>query len=230
MGATVTTSEVPMSAITLMSLQIGKPRTLGDPNAIDPNDREWTSSIYKDPVEPPVWLWSLHLDGDGQADLENHGGEHMAVNAYPAAHYPGWRTELGLTDFPHGAFGENFTIGGQDETTACIGDVYRIGAVAEVEISQPRQPCWKLARRWRIKDLAARVQRTGRTGWYYRVRTEGYVVAGAVMELLARPFPQWTIAVVNEVLNDKTDISRAHALAECPALTPGWRDQFRRRA
>ena len=87
-------------------------------------------------------------------------------------YYPRWRQELGLPDMAYGAFGENFTVAHQDETTVCIGDTYRVGE-AIVQVSQPRQPCWKPARRWRVKDLALRMQQEGRTGWYFGCYKKG---------------------------------------------------------
>jgi MOSC domain-containing protein YiiM len=181
-------------------------------------------------VAGPIWLARTNLAGDGQADLENHGGVEQAVLAYAGDHYPAWRTELALPDMPYGAFGENFTIAGQDETTVCIGDTYAIGE-AIVQVSQPRGPCWKLARRWRIKDLTARVQRSGRAGWYLRVLREGHVAAGQPVRLLERPFPQWTIARVNALLNGRDDDRRAIAeLAACPLLGPNWRAALLNRA
>jgi len=208
----------------LVSIQVGLPRRWGDPEATDPMERPWESAIAKEPVQGPVWLGRTNLIGDGQADLKHHGGPDKAVLAYAAAHYPLWRAELGRSDLPYGAFGENFTINGLTEEVVCIGDVYAIGE-ARVQVSQPRQPCWKIARRWRIKDLTARVVETGRTGWYLRVLTEGYVEARVPVELVERPFPQWTVARATEVMRNRwRDQAAARALAECPALAQSWKE------
>lgn len=120
------------------------------------------------------------------------GGPEKAVLAYAADHYPLWRSELEPLELPYGTFGENFTIAGLTEETVCIGDIYIIGG-AIVQISQPRQPCWKLARRWQVKDLVIRVPANGRTGWYFRVLKEGYIEQGVPVILLDRPYPQWPI-------------------------------------
>ncbi|NOZ27173.1 MAG: MOSC domain-containing protein [Chloroflexi bacterium] len=211
---------------TLVSIQVGLPRRWGDPDASDPMDRAWESAIAKEPVQGPIRLGSTGLAGDGQADRKNHGGPDKAVLAYAAAHYPLWRAELALPDLPHGAFGENFTIDGQTEESVCIGDVYAIGDV-RVQVSQPRQPCWKIARRWRIKDLTARVVETGRIGWYLRVLAEGYVEAGMPVTLLERPFPQWTVARAMAVVqNRRQDREAALELASCPVLSQEWRDKL----
>ncbi|ATC66133.1 MOSC domain-containing protein [Nibricoccus aquaticus] len=185
-------------------------------------DREWTSGFFKDPVVGSVEVTPTGLIGDGQADLKNHGGPDKAINAYPADYFPVWREELGV-EFSAGAFGENFTTEGALEKDVCIGDVFRAGGIV-VQITQPRQPCWKLARRWRIKELAARVEQTGRTGWYFRVLQTGTVQAPAELTLVERPYPQWTVAEANAVMHHrKTDWAAAAALAECAALSASWK-------
>jgi MOSC domain-containing protein YiiM len=217
------------SPITLTSLQIGQPQTLGQADAPDPMDRPWTTGFFKPSVVGPVWLNSTHLEGDGQADLKNHGGVDKAVLAYSAEHYTFWKTHLNLPDLHPGAFGENFTILGQTETEVCVGDIYTIGE-AIVQVSQPRQPCWKLARRWRIEDLPQQVLANGRTGWYFRVLQEGHISPGQIVELRERPYPEWSIARAHQVmhhhLNDKV---AARALADCALLSETWRDKLRQR-
>ena len=111
----------------LLSIHVGRPAEQGTERAADPLDRPWTSGFFKTPVAGPVFLGTTNLDGDGQADLVNHGGPDKAVCAYSADHYDAWRRELGLTEMPFGAYGENFTIGGLDEAGVCIGDVWRVG-------------------------------------------------------------------------------------------------------
>jgi MOSC domain-containing protein YiiM len=213
----------------LISIQVGKPRVLGMTGAADLDDREWSTGFYKEPIAGSVLVSRTNLAGDGQADLKNHGGPDKAICVYPQDHWPAWVAELGIKQTP-GGFGENFTIAGAVEKDVCIGDVFRCQGVL-VQVSQPRQPCWKLARRWRIKDLAVRVERTGRTGWYFRVLEEGPVEAGADFALLERPHPQWTVASANEVMHHrKTDWEAASRLAQCPALSESWRSSLGRRA
>lgn len=206
----------------LLTLQVGLPRTYGDPDAPDPQDRSWTSGIVKEPVQGPLWLSSSQLEGDGQADRVHHGGPEMAVLAYGAEHYPAWRRELELPDLPYGAFGENFTVAGQSEATVSIGDTFQVGE-AIVQVSQPRSPCWKLARRWGLPDLAVRVQQTGRTGWYLRVLEEGLVAPGQEMVLVDRPFQRWTVELVSRVAAAPRDFAEAQELAACPLLSETWR-------
>jgi MOSC domain-containing protein YiiM len=205
------------------SIQVGLPRHHGVDGAADAMDRPWYSGFFKVPVEGPVWLGRTQLAGDGQADMRNHGGPDKAALAYAARHYPAWREELYLPDLPHGGFGENFTILGLTEKDVCVGDTFAIGE-ARVQVSQPRQPCWKLARRWRLKDLPARVVASGRTGWYFRVLAEGHVEAGQPVLLLERPFPTWTIDRANKVMHqDPVDRASAAELAAIPLLSETWR-------
>lgn len=222
---------------TVVSIHVGLPRTFGTEGAPDPLDRPWTSGIDKHATAGPVRLTRLNLEGDAQADLNHHGGPDKAVCVYPRAHYPAWRRELralfpDLSDemFDCGAFGENFCVDGLTEPDVCIGDVFAIGT-ARVQLTQPRQPCWKLARRWRLKDLAARVQHTGRTGWYFRVLEEGLVEAGQPLVLLERPHPEWTVARANTLMHhDRANRTDAAALAACPPLSQNWRRTLARRA
>jgi len=186
-------------------------------------DRPWVSGFVKEAVAGPLALRRTNLDGDEQADLVYHGGPDKAVCCYPAAHYPAWRDELGLADLGFGGFGENFTIEGLAEADVCVGDVWRIGG-ALVQVSQPRQPCWKIARRWRIKTLTLRVQQTGRTGWYVRVLEEGPVAPGAAIDRVERPHPDWTVARANQVMHHhKADLDAAAELAALPALSASWK-------
>jgi MOSC domain-containing protein YiiM len=214
-----------MAGMKLVSIQVGKPKLVGTAGAADPMDREWVTGLFKEGVDGGVVARTLGLDGDGQADLKVHGGVDMAINAYPLDHYAYWNAELGL-ELVRGAFGENFTTWGATEEEVSVGDVYRIGD-AVVQISQPRQPCWKIARRWKVKDLAVRVEKTGKTGWYFRVLEEGTVMASAEFELIERPFPQWTIAKVYAVMRErKKGVAAAAELARCEALSATWREML----
>jgi MOSC domain-containing protein YiiM len=193
-------------------------------------DKPWSTGFYKQRQSAESWLGYEGLRGDEQADRRVHGGVDKAVCVYPGEHYPDWRAALRLPDLPLGAFGENFTTLGLLESTVCIGDVFSLGE-ARVQVSQPRQPCWKLARRWRIKDLTLQVERTGRTGFYFRVLHHGAFRAGDRLALLERPCPEWTIQRCNEVIHhEKDDLATARALAECRFLSATWKDSLWARA
>ena len=209
------------------SIQVGRPQqfsTEGD------SSKPWTSAIIKESVSGAVWLGMTTLDGDEQSDLIHHGGPDKAVLAYSAEHYPGWRRSMDNPLLPFGAFGENFTVAGLTETDVCIGDMWQVGNEAVVQVSQPRQPCWKLSRRWGINDLAVQVQRTGRTGWYLRVLQEGEVEAGSPITLAERPHPEWTIDAANELMHrDKRNVAAAEILGCLPELSASWRTTLARR-
>lgn len=219
-----------MSSPVVLSIQVGRPVDYGQPGANDPMDRPWTTSFVKTPVAAPLVLGFTNLDGDAQADLVHHGGPDKAVLCYSAHHYPSWRRELNRPGLVAGDFGENFTILGLTEADVRIGDVWRVGD-ALTQVSQPRQPCWKLARRWRIKDLALQVQQTGRTGWYLRVLTPGIVAAGLPLTLVERPFPEWSVERANRVMHlDKHDRALAATLASLPPLSASWKSTLSLRA
>jgi MOSC domain-containing protein YiiM len=208
----------------VVSIQISLPKTLGSGVSANPMFGRWSTGIFKQAIEGEVLVRRLNLDGDGQADLTVHGGPDKAVYAYPEAHYPLWREELGIAEMTGGGFGENLTIEGADEATVCIGDQHQIGD-AVLEVSQPRMPCWKLARKWSLPDLPARLVKSGRSGWYYRVLQEGTIAPGAEIRLAERKFPQWTIQMANVlVYKATTNIELASALADCPALAAEWRN------
>ena len=182
------------------------------------------SAIAKSPVTGPVAVGTLGLDGDEQGDLRVHGGPDKAVHHYAQEHYAPWRTELGALPVlaTPGAFGENLASSGVTEQQICLGDQVRVGSVL-LEVSQSRQPCWKLNDRFGVPDMAKRVQQTGRTGWYYRVLEPGTLQAGDAFTLVERPWPQWSLARVIAVLyHQPFDAAVLRDLAALP-LTPSWR-------
>ena len=219
-----------MEPALLLSLQIAPVTSIDATGSEAWWDQPWTSGFHKQTVAGRVWLGYEGLRGDQQADRRHHGGVEKAVCVYPAEHYPGWRESLRLPEMAYGAFGENFTVQGLLEPDVCIGDVFQIGG-ARVQVSQPRQSCWKLARRWRIKDLTAQAEQSGRTGFYFRVLQHGWVAAGEPIQLLDRTFPRFTIAHANEVMHQrKTDFAAAEELAGCRLLSASWKDSLWLRA
>ena len=158
---------------------------------------------------------------------------------YSAEHYPIWREEfrqldaivqrISVDQFGPGAFGENLTIRGQAEDSVCLGDVYDVGTV-RIQVSQPRQPCWKLGRRWQVKQLTALAVSTGRMGWYVRILQEGELSTGQEVCLVERPLPDWPIARLNELFyRDRQNVQDAQTMADCPILAEVWRAEFRKR-
>jgi MOSC domain-containing protein YiiM len=207
----------------VVSLQVGTPQ-----------QREWTdgelweSAIFKNPVDGPVLLARRGFEGDKQADTKNHGGADKAALVYAHAHYPDWCAERDAL-LPPAAFGENLTVSDLTEAEVCIGDVYRIGA-ATVQVSQPRQPCWKQERRLEWPGLIVRMVDTGRTGWYLRVREPGAIAPGDTLTLLERPHPEWTVAEANRIkYHAKGEKEAVQRLSDCPALAWVWRNSLKRR-
>jgi MOSC domain-containing protein YiiM len=215
--------------VRIVSVQIGVPRELGREDAPEVFDRPWTSGIFKTPVAGPVFVGVEHLAGDQQADLTVHGGRDKAVCVYSANHYPAWAGILWPDVGAFGAFGENLTVSGVTEDDVCVGDVWAAGDV-RVQVTQPRQPCWKLARKWRIHDLTDQVVRTGRTGWDFRVLREGEVAAGATLSLVQRSAPEWTISAANQVMHGRPRNNVAAALlGAVPSLSASWRATLQKR-
>ena len=183
------------------------------------------SGIRKQSLAGRCALTVAGLDGDEHGDAVNHGGPDKAVCGYPREHYPYWSSRL-ARPLEAGAFGENFTLHALTEAEACIGDTYLVGS-AMIQVSQPRQPCWKLARRWRIKVLTAMVEQTGRTGWYLRVLEEGEVEAGQPMTLLERPHPEWTVTRATRTMRTRNqDRLAAGQLALIEELAISWREHL----
>ena len=219
--------EVGRDAASVVGVQVGLPRTEGDGPPRDPLSKRWTSAFDKRPVGGRVRVGALGLEGDGVADCKHHGGPDKAVLMVAASHYPAWRAEFGSVDWGPGAMGENLTVAGLDEAAACVGDSYRVGS-AVMQVSQPRQPCWKIDRRWQTKGLTARCVATGRGGWYLRVVEPGDVGAGDAVTLLDRPEPSLAVSAANDLFYRRSaDRDLARAFADCPLLERGWRDALR---
>lgn len=185
------------------------------------------SAIGKLPVAERVAIDAMGLAGDEQADRTVHGGIDKAIHHYPADHYDWWRAYLGdvpLLGAP-GAFGENISTAGLDEQNVFLGDRFRLGT-ALVEVTQARQPCWKLDHRFRVKGVMAQVVKTRRTGWYYRVLEPGEVRAGDMLDLVERPYPDWPLASLFALLiggEAKDRLADLRALRDVPVLAETWK-------
>lgn len=191
-----------------------------------------SSGIFKQALDRPVKVTFTGLVGDEQGDRKHHGGPEKAIHHYPFDHYAVWKDELPVLKASldsEGAFGENISTVGMTEIDVCIGDIYRIGT-AVVEVSQARQPCWRLNERFGLKLMARHVQESGRTGWYYRVLEEGQIGPGDRIELLDRPAECWTLKRALHVLyRDTLNVDELTQLAELVPLVEAWRVLARRR-
>lgn len=189
------------------------------------------SGIVKTPVDRLLTLGVNGLEGDEQADRRVHGGVEKAVHQYPFDHYAAWRDELGdlLPLRGRGGFGENISASGLTEATVAVGDIFRLGT-ALVQVSQGRQPCWKLNRRFGVPDMARRVQRSGRTGWYYRVLEPGAVTQGDTLELIDRIAPDWSLHRLWTALYvDRMNTAELEGMVGLEVLAEGWRKYAVRR-
>lgn len=189
------------------------------------------SAIGKSLVVGEKRVNELGFVDDEQADLNHHGGVDKAIHHYASDHYATWVAE---GQIPSGtvpaAFGENISSYGMSETDVCIGDIIRIGGVI-VQISQGRQPCWKVAEYTGNKRMAFLFTKTGRTGWYYRVLENGTIKAGDPISLVERLHPEWNVERVTLArLSRKISTQGAEALARLPELAEGWRSAFEKMA
>jgi len=206
----------------LLSVNVGQPRT------VEWQGRLVETSIFKAPVAGPVALRRLNLDGDRQADLSVHGGAHKAVYVYPSEHYDFWRAELPGVDLPWAMFGENFTTAGLLEDVQ-IGDRFRIGA-AEVIVSEPRVPCYKLSLKFGRADMVKRFLASGRTGFYVMVVKEGVVQAGDAIELIDRAEQSVTVTNITRLYASKQpDLAILRRAVDLEALSDAWRNFLRDR-
>jgi MOSC domain-containing protein YiiM len=177
----------------IISVNVGAPRT------VTWKGRQITTGIFKEPVAGPVRIARLNLEGDRQADLSVHGGPNKAVYAYPSEHYPFWQRTLGLDELPWGAFGENLTTLGWHEDEVCAGDRFRIGT-AELVVTQPRMPCFKLGIRFGRDDVVQRFLESRRPGFYLAVEKEGEVAEGDAMERVGREGRDGDGVTVNDLV------------------------------
>lgn len=210
------------SKIEIISVNVGRPGPLPYQNKAVP------SGIAKKPVSGPLQLSRVNLDGDEQADLVHHGGPDKAVCVYCVEHYPYWESLIGRA-LSFGAFGENMTVRGLTELEVCIGDTFQWGE-AVVQISQPRQPCFKLAAKHGLPDLPNRIEETGYTGYYFRVLKEGLVSADSELRRLERHPQGITVAYANRIrYQEKTNAAAMERLLQLPELSESWQASFRKR-
>lgn len=186
---------------------------------------EVPSGIDKQPVDAPLRVETCGLAGDEQGDRRFHGGPEKAVHHYPFEHYEQWRAELPAHAgrLIAGGFGENFVTSSWSERDICVGDIIRAGS-ALLQVSQGRQPCFKLNLRFDVPDMALRSQRSMRTGWYYRVLEPGALAAGVHLQIVERINPAWPLARILRVLYlDCLDLDALDEIAGLPTLAVSWR-------
>lgn len=206
-----------MTTFIIDEVRIGKVRPLG-PNGVP-------SGIDKHPLSGPVQAGTTGLAGDEQGDTKHHGGPDKAIHAYAVSNLPLWAADLPAQAalFRRGAFGENLVLSGVSEADICLGDRWRV-ADTLLEVSQGRQPCWRLNLRFGRPDMARLVQDTGRSGWYFRVLAPGPLAAGSKAILDARPNPAWTLTRVTDLLyRDRLNRAALREFADLSGLPESWR-------
>ena len=210
----------------IVSLNVGLPRD------VIWHGRTVTTGIFKEPVAGRVALRTLNLDGDGQADLTVHGGEYKAVYCYPVAHYEYWKRELRGRELAMGMFGENFTIDGLSEDSAHLGDRFSVGS-AEVVVTQPRLPCYKLGVRFQSDDMVRRFLASGRTGFYLAVTREGEIGAGDEIKVISRDENAVPVSEITRLYIAKRygedDVKSLRRALRVSALPESWKGYFRER-
>jgi len=205
---------------TLISIQVAVPRT------VTRDGQEVATGIFKEPVARRLRMRHLNLDGDQQADLSVHGGQNKAVYAYPSEHYLFWEKELPGVDLPWGAFGENLTTSGLLESAVCIGDRFTIGT-AEVVVTQPRLPCFKLNLKFGRDDMVKRFLASHHSGFYLRVLREGEIGAGD--EIVQVHQDENRVSVLDTLrlhLHESDSHELRNRALRVEYLSPSWRKDF----
>jgi MOSC domain-containing protein YiiM len=210
----------------LVSVNVGLPRD------VLWHGRTVTTGIFKEPVAGRVALRKLDLDGDRQADLGVHGGEYKAVYCYPIEHYDYWKKELPGRELPMGMFGENFTTDGLPQDDVHLGDRFSVGS-AEVVVTQPRLPCYKLGVRFGSDDMVRRFLASGRTGFYLAVAREGEVGAGDEIKVISRDANAVPVSEITRLYvakrYDEADVASVRRALGVAALPESWKGYFRER-
>ena len=199
-----------------LRLYSGTPRYIGDEGQF--------SAIWKQPVDGPARITREGIVGDEQADRRVHGGPEKAVHHYAAENYVrlAERFPQIAADLVVGSIGENVSTSGVDETSVCIGDIYRLGS-ALVQVSQPRRPCWKIDARYGVAGITAFINESGHTGWYYRVLEEGVAAPGDSFTLEERLQGAVSLDCLRTTWHrHRPDAERLRTIARAPGLTPAW--------
>jgi MOSC domain-containing protein YiiM len=210
--------------INLVSLNIVLPKKI---NLID-GGKTFFTGFFKKPVYEKIFLDELGFHGDGIGDSRIHGGKDLAVCGYFFDHFSYWQAEFGKEIKP-GAFGENLSISGINEKLINIGDIFKLDE-AEIEVSQPRQPCHKLNKVFGFQGMACKVQKTGYTGCYFRVKKAGYVKPDSVLERIQMGSGKISVDMVNVLMfKNKKNPDLLNKVVSLQALSEAWREKFRKR-
>jgi ferredoxin-NADP reductase/MOSC domain-containing protein YiiM len=197
-----------------------------------PADVSWQgktvyTGAWKRPVDGPVMVRRMNIDGDGQGDLTGHGGEMRAVLVYQIQSYRHWQRHFGRDNFSYGEFAENLTVDGLPDDEVCIGDRYRIGE-AEFEVTQPRVTCYRVGLRFGEPELPSLLVSHHRPGFYMRVIREGQIRAGDKI-VKSKTGPGAVTVADTDALEylPRKDQAKLRLALKVTALSPGWQESFR---
>lgn len=205
----------------ILSVNIGQPRT------VEYNGEPVVTAIYKQPIAERVKVESLTIAGDAQVDRRFHGGANKAVYAYPSEHYKFWHNEFPEMALPFGIFGENLTTHGLIETEVCVGDRIRAGT-AELVVTEPRFPCFKLGIRFGRKDVIRKFQKSRKSGIYFSVAKPGELQVNDFIEILERDENKVSIEDLVRLHNEKSDLELAERALKVAALPKDWRRKIQK--
>ena len=205
---------------------------VGLPREVTWQGQTVSTGIFKQAVDGRVAVRTLNLDGDRQADLTVHGGAFKAIYCYPSEHYGPWKAELDGRELPIAVFGENFTTAGLNEASVHLGDRFSIGS-AQVIVTQPRMPCYKLGIRFQSATIIKRFLASGRSGFYLAVEREGEVGAGDRITPLARDPESVPVADINRLyvarVYGSADVAVIRRALRVAAFPESWKEHFRER-
>lgn len=208
----------------LVSVNIAEPQMV----AFSEGGKKYRTGFFKKPVTERLFLDELGFDGDGVGDSRFHGGKDLAVCVYFVDHFAFWESELNQKLRP-GAFGENLSLKGANETQINIGDQFSLGE-AVVEVSQPRQPCHKLNKVFSLQSMACKVQKTGYTGCYFRVKKKGWIKPDFQIKKIKSGKDKISIENINILMfKEKKNVDLLRKVVELEALSVEWRDKFKQR-
>ena len=213
----------------VVSIQKGKVAHYGDATKKSFEEKAWQTASFKEPTQEPVFVSFMGMDGDEVADTLHHGGVDKAVFANSYENYPLWEKFLHVSPLPMGALAENLTLSGVHERTVCLGDIHHIGSVI-LRVSQPRKPCWKIAKRWNAKHFTEEIYTSGLSGWYYQVLQEGLVCKNDTIFLKEKGKGGISILEANHAFKDpQASLQRLKTILSIPLLAPSYLESIEKR-
>ena len=213
----------------VVSVQIGKTKAYGDASKKSFEEKAWQTASFKEPIHKPAFVSFMGLYGDEVADTLHHGGIDKAVFANSYENYPLWEKFLHVSPLPMGALAENLTLSGVHEHTVCLGDIHHIGSVI-LRVSQPRKPCWKIAKRWNAKHFTEEIYISGLSGWYYQVLQEGLVCKNDTIFLEEKGKGGISILEANRAFKDPQASQQClKNILNIPLIAPSYLESIEKR-